>query len=53
MQYFISGNTIKVATDVVAELTPYKFGFGYAVSGTDRDGPHFIPGSRVSAPCAC
>ena len=44
LQYDISGSTVKVTTDVVAESTPYKFGFGYAISGTDRDGPHFHSG---------
>ena len=44
LQYDISGSTVKITTHVVAELTPYKFGFGYAISGTDRDGPHFHSG---------
>ncbi|PWB60174.1 MAG: hypothetical protein C3F18_00070 [Nitrosomonadales bacterium] len=37
-------NTITITTDVVAQSTPYLFGFGYAVSGTTKDGPHFHSG---------
>jgi type IV pilus assembly protein PilY1 len=44
VQYQISGNTIAVTTDVVAQSTPYAFGFGYAISGTTKDGPHFHSG---------
>jgi len=44
LQYEVSGSTIKVTTDVVAESTPFAFGFGYAISGTDKDGPHFHSG---------
>jgi len=47
VQYAIlSGGKIAVTTDVVAESTSsaYKFGFGYAISGTTKDGPHFHSG---------
>ncbi|MFA7316357.1 MAG: PilC/PilY family type IV pilus protein [Sulfuricella sp.] len=37
-------NTITITTDVVAESTNMDFGFGYAVSGTTKDGPHFHSG---------
>jgi type IV pilus assembly protein PilY1 len=44
VQYDLSGNNITVTTDVVAKSTPYLFGFGYAISGTSKDGPHFHSG---------
>jgi len=44
IKYTISGGTITVTTDVVAQSTPYKFGFGYGISGTTQDGPHFHSG---------
>jgi type IV pilus assembly protein PilY1 len=44
VQYLISGNTVAVTTDVISQSTPYKFGFGYAISGTTKDGPHFHSG---------
>ncbi len=36
--------TIRVTTDVIAESTNQKQGFGYAISGTTQDGPHFHSG---------
>ena len=39
-----SANTIKITTDVIAKSTPYEAGFGYVVSGTTQDGPHFHSG---------
>ena len=44
LKYQISGSNITITTDVVAQSTPYKFGFGYAISGTTQDGPHFHSG---------
>lgn len=44
VQYQISGSTVAVTTDVIAQSTPYAFGFGYAISGTTKDGPHFHSG---------
>ncbi|PKO49103.1 MAG: hypothetical protein CVU31_02200 [Betaproteobacteria bacterium HGW-Betaproteobacteria-4] len=44
VQYQINGSTIAVTTDVIAQSTPYAFGFGYAISGTNHDGPHFHSG---------
>src|SRR5262249_52599617 len=37
-------NTIKVTTATVAESTNQGQGFGYAISGTTKDGPHFHSG---------
>lgn len=44
LKYQISGNTITVTTDVIAQSTGYQFGYGYAISGTTKDGPHFTSG---------
>lgn len=45
IQYVVSGSTIAVTTDVIAESTGAEpFGFGYAISGTNHDGPHFHSG---------
>ena len=44
VQYDVTGSDIKITTDVVAQSTPYVFGFGYAISGTTKDGPHFHSG---------
>ena len=44
LKYQISGSNIAVTTDVVAQSTNFKFGFGYAISGTTKDGPHFHSG---------
>ena len=37
-------DTISVTTDAIAESTNQQQGFGYVVSGTDKDGPHFHSG---------
>jgi type IV pilus assembly protein PilY1 len=37
-------NTVSVTTDAIAESTLQQQGFGYVVSGTDHDGPHFHSG---------
>lgn len=39
-----TARTIQVTTDVVAESTNNRQGFGYAISGTTRDGAHFHSG---------
>ena len=45
VQYQISGNNLDVTTDIVAQSAyPAPFGFGYAIKGTDHDGPHFHSG---------
>lgn len=37
-------NTITVTTKTIAESTSQKQGFGYTISGTTQDGPHFHSG---------
>ena len=37
-------NTITITTDVIAESTDNPQGFGYIISGTDKDGAHFYSG---------
>jgi type IV pilus assembly protein PilY1 len=44
LSYVVSGNTLKVTTAVVGSSTPNDQGFGYVISGTDKDGPHFHSG---------
>lgn len=46
VQYLVNTGTgtVAVTTDVIAQSTPYTFGFGYAISGTTKDGPHFHSG---------
>ncbi len=40
----ISGNTITITTDAVAASTANGQGFGYILSGTNKDGAHFHSG---------
>ncbi|HSD36479.1 MAG TPA: PilC/PilY family type IV pilus protein [Rhodocyclaceae bacterium] len=40
----ISATKIAITTKVIAESTNNGQGFGYILSGTDRDGPHFHSG---------
>jgi len=44
LTYSVSGDTIKIATKVVSASTSNGQGFGYTVSGTDKDGTHFHSG---------
>jgi type IV pilus assembly protein PilY1 len=44
LSYTIAGDTLKVTTAVVGASTPNDQGFGYIISGTDKDGPHFHSG---------
>lgn len=44
LTYQISGSNVTFTTDVVAQSTPYAIGFGYTLSGTTKDGPHFTSG---------
>jgi type IV pilus assembly protein PilY1 len=44
LEWAISGNTIKVTTNAVSASTANPQGFGYAISGTTADGPHFHSG---------
>ena len=39
-----AANTVRVTTDVIAESTNQPQGFGYAISGTTKDGAHFHSG---------
>lgn len=41
---FLSGNRIRITTDAVSASTANGQGFGYIISGTTRDGPHFHSG---------
>lgn len=41
---FLSGDRIKITTDAVSASTANGQGFGYIVSGTTKDGPHFHSG---------
>lgn len=40
----LSDNTVRVTTDAISASTGNGQGFGYVISGTDRDGPHFHSG---------
>lgn len=46
IEYEINGNTntLKVITDVHAQSTGYKMGFGYVLNGTTKDGFHVHSG---------
>ncbi|EGF33955.1 Type IV fimbrial biogenesis protein PilY1 [Oxalobacteraceae bacterium IMCC9480] len=44
LKYEISGNTLKVTTGIVGASSGNGQGFGYVISGTDKDGPHFHSG---------
>ena len=44
ISYQISGNTITVTTDAISASTVNGQGFGYIISGTTNDGPHFHSG---------
>jgi type IV pilus assembly protein PilY1 len=44
ISYVISGNTITVTTDAISASSSGGQGFGYIISGTDKDGPHFHSG---------
>lgn len=44
LSYTVSGNTLTVTTDAVSASTANGQGFGYIISGTDKDGPHFHSG---------
>jgi type IV pilus assembly protein PilY1 len=42
--YTVSGDEITVTTDAIAQATGNGQGFGYVISGTDKDGAHFHSG---------
>lgn len=44
IEYSVSGNTITITTNAVSAATANGQGFGYVISGTDRDGAHFHSG---------
>lgn len=44
IEYAVSGTTLTITTDVTNASTAHAQGFGYTVSGTDKDGPHFHSG---------
>lgn len=44
ISYEVSSSKVKVTTQVVAQSTGDKMGFGYVISGTDRDGFHVYSG---------
>jgi len=44
IEYSVSGSTITITTNAVSASTANGQGFGYVISGTDRDGAHFHSG---------
>jgi type IV pilus assembly protein PilY1 len=44
VSYVLTNTQLIVTTDVFAESTPYKMGFGFIVAGTTNDGFHSISG---------
>ncbi|UTF61752.1 pilus assembly protein [Gilvimarinus sp. DA14] len=44
IDYELSGDKVKVTTQVVAQSTPNRMGFGYVISGTTMDGFHVHSG---------
>ena len=44
LEWSLSGTTLTVTTDVYAQSTANPQGFGYTISGTNRDGVHFHSG---------
>jgi type IV pilus assembly protein PilY1 len=44
LEYTVVGNTLSIRTYVFAAATANPQGFGYVISGTDRNGPHFHSG---------
>lgn len=46
LKWSLAGNTLSVSTRLHARSTPYPAGFGYTISGTNRDGSHYHSGSK-------
>lgn len=44
LSYTVNGGNITVTTQVVSGSSANGQGFGYTISGTDKDGPHFHSG---------
>lgn len=46
LSYEVVGGQVKVTTQVVAHATDKPQGFGFTISGTTQDGPHFYSGIK-------
>jgi type IV pilus assembly protein PilY1 len=44
LEWSLTGSTLKVTTRAISEATGTDQGFGYTISGTNRDGVHFHSG---------
>lgn len=44
LSYDVVGGQVKVTTQVVAQATANPQGFGFTITGTTQDGPHFYSG---------
>ena len=44
LEWELTGSSIKITTHVLSESTNRPMGFGYSISGTKQDGPHFHSG---------
>jgi len=44
IDYKVTATTAEITTNVVSASTANPQGFGYVISGTDKDGPHFHSG---------
>lgn len=45
IDYSVTSSTVTIATDVlISSIGSNKMGFGYVISGTESDGPHFHSG---------
>lgn len=53
IKYAVTNSGVTVTTDVVAESTPDKMGFGYVIGGTKSDGPHFQSGIENFSEGSC
>jgi len=60
MQYEVTATEASVTTQVIAQSTPNKMGFGYVISGTEKDGFHvhsgindFVYASPVEGALSC
>ena len=49
VSYDVSATDVKITTKVVSQSTVNPQGFGYVVSGTTQDGPHFHSGINPGA----
>lgn len=53
LTYELTSTQLKITTDVFAESTPYKMGFGFIVAGTKEDGFHSISGIEGYSAYGC